>query len=196
MTKGVSNYNSKLYSIRTYTSTYNFPFHTYYSITWCLCLLYVIQDNLIHVIQLLLLRSKAASLIVLARSEAPCSLHGKSYCALFKKPTLPGQIFLPGSLWSTTTINTGGVGGEGSPTCKAGSFFLIPLAHTPPVFMVVLHHIEGPGKDICPGSVSQSKTFSQNVWHFQLVPTRGRRTPGHSKLTSNYPLYSAKQHGI
>ena len=42
----------------------------------------------------------------------------------------------PALLWSKTTQTTGGVDGtwEDSPTCKMGTFFLMPLTLTEPSF--------------------------------------------------------------
>ena len=58
------------------------------------------------------------------------------FVSIFWWFTLSGQVSSPASsVWSKTTLNTGGVGGAGAgpPTCKTRTFFLIPLALTMPI---------------------------------------------------------------
>ena len=68
------------------------------------------------------LRGQTTCLLLLGGDLS--AVHGKSILAI------PGQVSLPApSVWSKTTLNTGGAGGAGAspPTCKSGTFFLIPL---------------------------------------------------------------------
>ena len=45
-------------------------------------------------------------------------------------------LYMKASIWSKTSLNTGGVGGARAdpPSCKMGTFFLMSLTLTEPIF--------------------------------------------------------------